>query len=86
MLWPITRAITSTCYSKTEQIVVVPLNKNNGPFKICDFFAHPVWWQCQSHESILLKTRILNSEKHSYNPASIAVRIYSNHVKIFLNL
>ncbi len=33
----------STCYSKTEQIVVVPLNKNNGPFKIGDFFAHPVY-------------------------------------------
>ncbi len=42
MLWLITRAITSTCYSKTEQIVVVPLNKNNGPFKIGGFFAHPV--------------------------------------------
>ncbi len=40
MLLPIIRAITSTCYSKTEQIVVVPLNKNNGPFKIGGFFAH----------------------------------------------
>ncbi len=41
MLWPITRAITSTYYSETEQIVVVPLNKNNGQFKIGGFFCTP---------------------------------------------
>ncbi len=41
ILWSITRAITSTCYGKTEQIVVVPLNKNNGPFKIGGFFCTP---------------------------------------------
>ncbi len=43
MPWPKTRAIMTTCYSKTEQIVLVPLNKNKGPFKIGGFFAHPVF-------------------------------------------
>ncbi len=50
MLCSIPRAITSTCYSKTEQIVVVRWNKSNGPFKIGGFFCTPcicTKWFCQ---------------------------------------
>ncbi len=36
-----TQAITPICYSKTEQIVVIPLSKDNGPFKIGGFFCTP---------------------------------------------
>lgn len=42
MLWSITGAIISTYSSKTEQLFVVLLIQNNIPFKVSDYFAHPV--------------------------------------------
>ena len=42
MLWLITRAIITTYYRETEQLVVVPSNQNNGPFILGGFLAYPV--------------------------------------------
>ncbi len=63
MLWPITRAITLTCCSKTEQIVIIPLNKNNGSFKIRGFFEHPVLYVKQEQSCIEATYKVRGEEK-----------------------